>query len=160
MIRYMAKWETSVIIDRPVEEVWKFVTDLSKLPEWNPETQEPKQTSAGPIGVGTTVEFKARMRKNSTMTILMRITEFEPNRRCSFEHITGPINGTTERDTLETIEGGKTKFTRSGDVKFRGIYRLVGPFIMPGMKKAVVANVGVAKRMLESEGEQSTARQK
>ena len=145
----MAKWEASTTIDRPVEDVWKFITDLSKLPKWNPETLEPKQTSAGPLGVGATIEFKVKM-GNRTMTIPIRVTEYEPNRRFSFEHISGPLKGTTEIDTLETIEG-KTRFARSGDMKFNGFYKLVGPFITPSMRRGVVASLGNAKRMLESE---------
>jgi uncharacterized protein YndB with AHSA1/START domain len=147
----MAKWEASTAIDRPVEEVWKFITDLSKLPRWNPETLEPKQTSAGPLGVGATAEFKVKMR-NTTVTIPIRITEYEPNRRISFEHISGPLKGTTERDSLETTEG-KTRFTRTGDVKFSGIYKLLGPFITPSMRRGVVASLSNAKRMLESEAQ-------
>jgi uncharacterized protein YndB with AHSA1/START domain len=145
----MSKFEASVMIDRPVEEVWRFITDLSKLPIWDQEVLEPKQTSAGPLGVGATCEFGAKM-GNTTMTILMRVTEFEPNRRCSFEQITGPLKGTTESDSLETIEG-KTRFTRTGDLKFSGFYKLLGPFITPGMRRAVVASLGNAKRILESE---------
>ena len=143
------KIEASTTIDRPVEEVWKFVTDLSNMPKWNPEVLEPKQTSAGPLGVGATVEFGAKM-GNKTTTISMRVTEYEPNRRFSFEHISGPLKGTTESDSWETIEG-KTRFTRSGDLKYRGFYKLVGPFITPSMKRAVAASLGDAKRILESE---------
>jgi uncharacterized protein YndB with AHSA1/START domain len=145
----MAKWEGSTTIDRPAEEVWKFITDLSKLPKWNPETQEPKQTSAGPLGVGATIELKVKM-GNRTKTIPIRVTEYEPNRRFSFEHISGPLRGTTEIDTLETIEG-KTRFTRSGDMKFNGFCKLIEPFIMPSLKRTIVVNLGNAKRMLESE---------
>jgi uncharacterized protein YndB with AHSA1/START domain len=146
----MTKIEASVIIDRPIEEVWNFINDLSKLSKWNPEVLEPKQTSAGPLGVGTTVDFGAKM-GNSTTTISMRVTEYEPNRRFSFEHISGPLKGTTERDSLETIEAGKTRFTRTGDLKFRGFYKLVGPFIAPSMRRGVVASLNNLKRMLESE---------
>jgi uncharacterized protein YndB with AHSA1/START domain len=46
----MVKIVASVLIDRPVEEVWKFVMDLSKLPKWNTGILEAKQTSAGPLG--------------------------------------------------------------------------------------------------------------
>jgi len=145
----MTRWQESVMIDRPVEEVWKFVTDLSKLPKWNPQVLEPRQTSAGPLGVGATAEFGAKMR-NSMMTISMRITEYEPNRRFSFEHTSGPLKGTTESDSYENIEG-KTRFTRTGDLKFRGFYKLVGPFVTPRWRKDVVSSLGKVKRILETE---------
>jgi uncharacterized protein YndB with AHSA1/START domain len=144
----MTRWQESVVIDRPVEDVWKFVTDLSKLPKWNPQVLEPRQTSTGPLGVGATVEFGAKMR-DSMMTISMRMTEYEPNRRSSFVHTSGPLEGTTESDSLEDIEG-KTKLTRSGDLKFRGFYKLVGPFVTPRWRKDVVSSLDNVKRMLET----------
>jgi len=49
----VAKNEMSVLIDRPVEEVWKFVSDLSKNgPKIDPTILEMKQTSSGPIWSG------------------------------------------------------------------------------------------------------------
>ena len=51
----MARFETSVTIDRPVEEVWKFITDLSNMPKWS-NILESKQTSPGPMGVGTMIQ--------------------------------------------------------------------------------------------------------
>jgi uncharacterized protein YndB with AHSA1/START domain len=29
----MVKIEASVMIDRPIEEVWRFITDISKVPK-------------------------------------------------------------------------------------------------------------------------------
>jgi uncharacterized protein YndB with AHSA1/START domain len=145
----MTRWQESVMVDRPVEDVWKFVTDMSELPKWNPQVLEPRQTSSGPLGVGATVEFGARMR-SSTMTISMRVTEYESNRRFSFEHTSGPLVGTTESDSFESIEG-KTKLTRMGDVKFRGFYKLVGPFVTPRWRKDVVSSLDNVKRILETQ---------
>jgi len=140
------------MIDRPVEEVWKFITDLSKGPKWDTDVLELRQTSAGPLGVGATCEFKAKMR-NTTMTISMRVTEYEPNRRLSFELISGPLKGTIERDSLETIEAGNTRFTRTGDLKFTGFYKLLGPFIIPSQRRGVVASLDNLKRIMESEAQ-------
>ena len=49
----MAKIEANVIIDRPVEDVWSFMLDVSSLPKWIPGNLEGKVTSEGPIGMGT-----------------------------------------------------------------------------------------------------------
>jgi uncharacterized protein YndB with AHSA1/START domain len=141
----MAKIEASVMIDRPVEEVWKFVTDLSKLPKWNTEVLEAKQTSPGPLGVGTTLQIRS-----SNIVENAKVIEYEPGRKCAFEITSGPIKGSTENSNVETIEG-KTRFTRTGDVKFSGFYKLVGPFITPRWRREYVASVGNLKRILESE---------
>ena len=73
----MVNVEASVMIDRPVEEVWKFINDLSKVQTWDTGVLEVKQTSTGPPGVGSTCDFRARMMMRN-MTISMRITEYDP----------------------------------------------------------------------------------
>jgi pimeloyl-ACP methyl ester carboxylesterase len=113
----MAKFEASVMIDRPVEKVWKFVTDLSKLPKWNTEVLEAKETSAGPLGVGTTLQVRS-----SNMVGHARVVEYELNRRAAFEYPSGPLKGTMERSSVENVEG-KTRFTRTADLKFSGVYK-------------------------------------
>ena len=143
----MAKIVASVMIDRPIEEVWKFITDLSKFPKWDSEVLEVRQTSTGPLGLGSTVEARQKMRN---MTLPQRCIEYEPNRKFSFVVTSGPGKGSIVTFSMETIEG-KTKFTKVDDLKFSGFYKLVGPFITPTMRREVVAANGNLKRILESE---------
>ena len=142
----MVNVEVSVMIDRPVEEVWKFITDLSKVPTWDTGVLEVKQTSTGPLGLGSTGDFREKMRN---MTISVRITEYEPNRRVSFVHTSGPMKGSIITESIENIEG-KTRFTFSHDLKLSGFYKLLG--VMKGrMRREVVVILNNAKRILESE---------
>jgi uncharacterized protein YndB with AHSA1/START domain len=142
----MAKIEASVVIDRPVEEVWNFITDLSKTPKWDTPVSEVKLTSTGPLGVGSTGEMKA-MRT----TISIRVTEYEPNRRLSFEHTSGPMKGGIDTFSVEAIDG-KTKLTEGGSYKLSGFYRLLGLFISSSrMRRGVEVTLNNAKRMLETE---------
>jgi uncharacterized protein YndB with AHSA1/START domain len=141
----MAKYEASVMIDRPVEEVWKFVTDLSKLPKWNTEVLEAKQTSAGPLGVGTTLQTRS-----SNMVADIKVIEYEPGRKWTNKFTSGPVKGSIETASAENVEG-KTRFTRTADLKFSGVYKLLGPLLTPSLKRAYVASVSNLKRILESE---------
>jgi uncharacterized protein YndB with AHSA1/START domain len=141
----MVKIEYSIVIDRPIEVVWKYIIDLSNLPKWNTDILEAKQTSAGPLGADMT--FQVRARPNIVHDA--KVIEYEPSRVCTFEFITGPIKGSIEHSTLETVEG-KTRFTRAADIKFNGFYVLLGPFLTPGFRKGYVTSLGNAKRILES----------
>ena len=134
------------MIDRPVEEVWEFLTDLSKLPKWNFGV-EAKQTSAGPLGAGTTLQLKA-----SRMVYSARILEFESGKKWTFEFSSGPFKGSIENSSVEKVEG-MARFTRKADLKFSGAYKLLGPFLTPRLKKEYAASVGNLKRMLESEAQ-------
>ena len=42
----------SIVIRRPVEQVFAFVTDLRNETRWQPEIELVRQTSAGELGVG------------------------------------------------------------------------------------------------------------
>ena len=50
----MAKFESSIVINRPVEEVFALLSNQENNPKWQAESLEVKKTSDGPIGVGTT----------------------------------------------------------------------------------------------------------
>jgi uncharacterized protein YndB with AHSA1/START domain len=140
----MVKIEASVIIDHPIEEVWKFITDLSKYPKWSTEFLEMRQTSVGSLGVGTTVQAKG-----ANMVEDARIIEYELNRKLTFEITSAPEKGTINTLSMETIEG-KTGFTRTVDLKFSSFYKLVWPFVAGRVKRYGEASVGNVKRLLES----------
>lgn len=48
--------EKSVVIARPVEDVWAVLSNLDNFKRWSLSGQEYKQTSPGPLGVGASVE--------------------------------------------------------------------------------------------------------
>ena len=56
----MIKIETSIVINRSIEEVFAFVTDVEKMPQRSAELLEAKKTSEGPVGVGTTFSAVAK----------------------------------------------------------------------------------------------------
>jgi Polyketide cyclase / dehydrase and lipid transport len=46
--------EVSTTIDRPVEQVFRFVEDEANIPKWDSDLLKATKTSDGPIGAGTT----------------------------------------------------------------------------------------------------------
>jgi len=149
----MAKIEASVVIDRPVEDVWKFISDWNNAPKWNTWREargllEAKVTSEGPSGVGTTVQSRWSTRPHLAMS---RIMEYEPGRKFTVE-VTSPqmIRGTRESLSLENIEG-RTKFNSAWELKFNGLFRLLGAFQIGRFRGFNEARIGNVKRILESE---------
>ena len=146
------KIEGSVIIDKPVETVWKFVTDLSNAPKWFWDVLEMRQTSEGPLGAGTKlVNRHAHHPKDSVSAV---VSEFEPNRRFTFEITSGPVKGAQVTISMETIEG-KTKLSLAFNFKLSGFYKLMYPFVIGRTRRTgkSVAETSVAKvkSILESE---------
>ena len=111
----MVKVKSSVVINRPVEEVFEFVNDPSNNQQWQSGNIESKQTSEGPMGVGTTTQTVTQF-LGKRLELNIEITEYEQNRRVGFKSTSGPIpmTGTT---TYEEAEGGtKVTLELEGDV--------------------------------------------
>ena len=60
----MARIEINLVINRPVEEVFAFVSNSENLPRWRSTSLEVKKTSEGAIGVGST--FFAKLPRTVT----------------------------------------------------------------------------------------------
>ena len=48
------KAESTITIQRPIEEVFTYLTNTQEVPKWAP-VKEFRQTSEGALGVGTTM---------------------------------------------------------------------------------------------------------
>lgn len=48
--------EESIVIERPVDEVFDFVADTTNDPRWHTTVVEGQRTSLGPVGLGATFE--------------------------------------------------------------------------------------------------------
>ena len=143
----MAKIEASIVVDRPAETVWKFVFDPSNAPKYDPDIISAKQTSDGPIAVGTTFEENRRREGK----VSFRTVECDPGRRLTWV-VTSPrvMEGSKVNIILEDI-GGKTKITNAMDLRLGGFYRLAGPFVARGIRKTMGAEADKIKRILETE---------
>jgi hypothetical protein len=65
------------------------VANAETAPQWREEIVDVRRTTAGPIGVGTTYQaLHTHLGERAASTL--EITEYEPNRKVSFEGITGP----------------------------------------------------------------------
>ena len=137
------------MINRPVEDVWKFISDWSNAPKWMPSALEVKQTSAGPPGVGATLESRWQSKRLSKGA--SRVTEYEPGRKITLEN-TFPqmIRGSIQSFGLENVEG-KTKLNSVWEMKISGFYRLIGPSLVRSLRKSNEVLVSNVKRILECE---------
>ena len=126
----MPQMEASIVIERPVKDVFDFVENPEHESIWRAGREMTGQTSAGPVGVGTTgheiAVFLGR-RVESTW----EITEFELNRKVSYRSTSGPI----EYQGIWTYEphDAGTKLTIQIDAKagFGGLFgRLADPLVI------------------------------
>ena len=87
----MIKGEGDIVIHRPIEEVWKFLTDFENYPKWHKGMAEARQTSEGPTRAGTTVEVMTEILGRYTMKLM--ITDFELNKKIGWRVDSRPLTG-------------------------------------------------------------------
>src|SRR5207245_7643506 len=123
------------VIDRSIEDVGRFMTDISNMPQWEENQADWKQTSEGPIDSGTTFQIRYRPSIGRAvgweMKTNLRITEFESNRKFATEATSGFLEGTKISYLMEPVEGDRTRLSRVTEFRFHGLARLMRPFQAP-----------------------------
>jgi len=142
----MVKFEISTHINRPVGEVFKYLADPTKLPEWNSVVEEatPSET---PVRVGTKIQTRARFlgRKIDSPTV---VSEFELNKR--YTNKSEKPFPLTITNTFEA-EGGGTKVVAIFDGEPGGFFKVGEPILARIAKKQFQAQLETAKELLEAQ---------
>ena len=144
----MIKVEESIVINRPISDVFPFVSNFENLPQWESNFQKVKLLTATPTGVGTTYQCELKL-PGQTATSKFEITEFEVNKKIAFEaEPAGPAkpNGSFR---FETVPGG-TKVTLLPRPEFRGFFKLLEPMMAGYVRKQNQAHLSTLKRILEA----------
>ena len=109
----MKRIETSVVIQKPIDQVFAYVIEPSNLPDWAPGFLEATSTSEGAIQVGSTstriTNFGGGRSESEHV-----VTEFEPNAVMAMSTKTGPLE-IKELFELEVANGG-TRVTIAEEV--------------------------------------------
>lgn len=144
----MTKIGASVLIDRPVDEVFTYVVDPNNTAQWAGPVVEAKQTSPGPVGLGTTssrlTQFLGR-----TMEAAYEITEFEPNNLYADKTTSGPVP-IGARIHFVPVDGG-TKVTIEGQLEAGGFFRIAEPIMARMARRQVATDVQTLKDLLEAQ---------
>jgi uncharacterized protein YndB with AHSA1/START domain len=142
----MIKVDESVVIDRPAEDVFAYVSDGTNAPRWQRGLREVRRTTEGPIGVGTrhTVERDFMGRR---LTLTNEFTRYEPNTLVAFDW-KGTVPGQASY-IVEPVEMARTKLTSRVEMRPSGLLRLAEPVMAAGLARDVKANLVTLKRLLE-----------
>ena len=90
MLRTSLDEEIAVEIERPSEEVWAFVTNFERLPEWLDEFEAVVKESDGPMSRGTVFRYTLSPGSRSAT---LEVVDWQPGRR-----LAGPRSRTTPGD--------------------------------------------------------------
>ena len=84
------KASASIVIDKPISEVWDFVSDIENMDKWVNGVKDPKPISGGEWGVGSTFESGYEY-AGKTHRITYEITEFDSPSLISMRSTSGPF---------------------------------------------------------------------
>jgi uncharacterized protein YndB with AHSA1/START domain len=118
----------SVEISRRPEDVCSYVTDVSRLPEWQESVVSVRRESEGPPAVGSRAVVTRRIGpREQPMT--MELTELNPPSSWSVRGVDGPVRGIVH-GTIEPLgNGDRSRLTITLDFEGHGIGKLLVPLV-------------------------------
>ncbi len=121
--------ERTTTIERPIEEVFEYVSTPENDPTWVSASLRHERTTPGPMRVGTTTEEDVRF-LGRTATYTWEVTEYDPPTVVAYRATSGLLPGAVVRLSLEPVEGG-TRLTHAVEIEPRGIYYKAMAPLMP-----------------------------
>ena len=148
----MAKFELNLVINRPIEEVFGFISNAEKLPLWRASALEVKRTSSEPPVVGSI--FKARFSfLGRPFDGDLEIIAHEPHGKYGTKMVGGPFP-LEARYALEPTANG-TQITMVVEGTPGGFFKLAEPLVVSLAKRSYEADLNNLKEMLEAQAVQT-----
>lgn len=122
----MARVTGSIVIDRPVEEVFDAVADQTNEPRYNPSMTDSRRVTDGPIGVGTHFLATILIRGRPT-EVDIEVTRYERPRVLGSRSMMAGSTAVGELH-LDPVASG-TRFSWDWEVTVAGPARLLGPLV-------------------------------
>ena len=121
--------ENTITIERPIEEVFEYVSTPENDPTWVSASIRNQRTSPGPMRVGMTTEEDVKI-FGRTSRDTWEVTEYEPPTVIAYRATSGLLSGGVVRVRCEPVEGGTrlthaVEYERRARPRHQGRYRLV-----------------------------------
>jgi len=142
----MAGFELSIVIDRPIEELFAFLPDLENDVKWRSEWVEAVNTSGDSLGVGATFRLTSEFLGRRIPTVY-EVIEYEPDRSAAWKTMSGPLPLIFRR-TFERLEGGTRVATRY-EAEVGGFLKLVLPLLAGRVKRQHEGDLLKLKELME-----------
>lgn len=142
----MEPFEGSIVITRPIEEVFQKATDIANHVHWTTGLEEARLTSPGPIQAGSTYVYKTVM-MGFRLDTVGEIVEYLVPTIYKWKSIKGPfplLGGMN----FEVVPQG-TKVTQYTDADPDGFFKLAAPVLLSNARKQVGENLSKMKDWIE-----------
>ncbi len=142
------KVDATIDINRPVEEVFAYVTDTRNQPEWSSSVLEASLEGSGPIGVGSRMKSVAKF-LGRKIDVTAEVTEYDPNRKFSARSLSGPFKGESEFRFETTDQGTRLRLLAEGETG--GLFKLADPVLSAIAQRTIQTDLHTLKDLLEAQ---------
>jgi carbon monoxide dehydrogenase subunit G len=119
-------YHREIEVERDAGEVFAYLADFSHADEWDPGIVEARRLTDGPTAVGSRFEVIALFR-GKRQRFEYVVTLYEDRRRIVLR---GEGAKALSDDTITVDEAdGRTRVAYEADLRLRGPYRIVEPFL-------------------------------
>ena len=118
------RFEATVVVDRPIEEVFGFLADGENDPKFSPRVLEINKTTDGPPGMGTVYASTVKDAGMKTSREF-KITEFEPPTRIRWAEVSKNLVTASEGGYDLAREGEGTRVTIHNVLEGHGAGKLL-----------------------------------
>ena len=151
MFRTSLDEEIAIEIERPIDEVWAFVSNAENLPKWLQEFEAVVKESEGPIGRGTVFRYTLGPGHRSAT---IEVVDWRPGRRFAWD---GPPlrsrgGGARPRGFFElsAADHRRTRFVSRYQPQLTGTLALMRPILKRWVRRHRTADTRRLKELLES----------
>lgn len=142
----MARASRTVVINRPIEDVFAFFTTHSNDKSWRSHVKE--ISDDGPPGVGAHIHQVVKGPGGRGIPADVEVTGYEPPTRYAFVAVAGPVRPAGEF-RFRSLEGA-TEVTLTLTASLSGLKHLVLDRSVQSAMDSEVGGLQTAKRLLEA----------
>ena len=142
--------QSRLTISRSVPEVWTYICDVGRWPEWAPTVGEGWVAGGLPLAPGARVEQRAKLILGLTRRRAQTVTQVEAPRRVAFA---GPMGTSRARwgMELEPLDGDRTEAEMWVEVDLRNVMRAIpGGLLKDRIQRVMDIEMSLIKAAIES----------
>jgi hypothetical protein len=145
----MARVEHSIVIARPLPEVFAFAADPANDPAWNEPVVATRLMTEGAVGPGTVFRHTATFLGQRFETTV-EVTDYIPNERACVKTVGGPLQSTGCRH-FAAVAGG-TRLTITVEGQASGLLRFGESLAARAVRRQLEGDMARLKALLEARG--------
>jgi carbon monoxide dehydrogenase subunit G len=143
----MATFTVTTFINRPVQEVFDFMTNPANFAQWQNGTKSAKWASEGSVGVGSIFNSVGEM-MGREMKMDLEITQWSPPTVWGIKGQSGPMK--FEAISKFESKDGSTQVTQTFEGEVGGLFSIAEGLAIKQLQKQVENDGNTLKKLLEA----------